>query len=128
MKNYKKNIILVFLVFLFSLLITINIDINFSKKHRFKNFIIENKDKIKYIEIGDYSHYSIDSLSGYYNVVSIHLTSDSTYKIIFWGDRNSWLWDYKLDYYFTEDIPYNRSKRKNVEKDVEIINILKNIK
>ena len=101
---------------------------NINTHNKSKNFIIRNKDKIKYIENGDYSHYSIDSLSGYYTDVSIHLTSDSTYKIIFWGDRNSWLWDYKLDYYFTEDIPYNRSKRKNIEKDVEIINILKNIK
>lgn len=105
-----------------------NIDTILSKKYRFKKFIIENKDKIKYIQDGDYSIYSIDSLSGYYTDVSIRLKSDSTYDVVFWGNRKSWLWNYKLDYYFSVDIPYNRYKRKNVEIDIEIINILKNIK
>ena len=109
------------------LIITFTI-IKYEPINRSKYFIIKNKDKIKYVKDGDYSHYSIDSLKGYYTDVSINLKSDSSYTVIFWGDRNSWLWDFKLDNYFTVDVPYNRYKGKDVEKDIEIINILKNIK
>ena len=48
-----------------------------------KSFIIKNKDKIKYVKDGDYSHYSIDSLKGYYTDVSINLKSDKLFIFSF---------------------------------------------
>ena len=101
---------------------------NINTHNKSKNFIIRNKDKIKHVENCDFSYYVIDSLQGYYTDITIKLEDDSKYTVIFWGDRESWLWNYKLDYYFTEDLIYNKYNNKDISKDVEIINILKNIK
>jgi len=73
--------------------------------------------------------YKLDTCEfNYYTEVSIKLTGDSSYMIIFWGDRDSWLWEWKLDKYFTVDIPYNNYKNINTKKDIKIIEILNNIK
>lgn len=86
-----------------------------------KNYIIEHQDDmIKYKT----NRYKIDTCEfNYYTDITIRI-SDSSYNVIFWGDRKSWKWGHKLDKYFEIDIPYNRYKGKNIDIDVEIIKIL----
>jgi hypothetical protein len=92
-----------------------------------KKVIIENKKSIRYD--AENNVFKIDSTTfNYYTDISIKLNGDSCYYIVFWGDRDSWLWDFKLDKNFSIDIPYNRYKGKNIDKDVEIINILNSVK
>ena len=97
----------------------------YNRQNSSKNFIIKYAGKIsKY----DSTKYHIENLKGYYTEVTIRLNSDSSYTVVYWGDRNSWLWDFKKDYYYTIDVPYDRYKGKDVTKDIEILNIIKDIK
>lgn len=119
------------LVSLTTLILISCLFIGCNRKESKKNYIIENSDKIVPrgdIFTDDTFIYDIDSLKGYYTDITIRLNSDSSYSVVYWGDRDSWLWDFKLDYYYSVDIPYNRSKGIDVSKDIELINILKNIK
>lgn len=99
--------------------------LKYSTENKTKDFIIENS---KLIDIDEYKIYRIDSLKTYYESVTIRVDPDSSYTIVCWGDRDSWLWDLKKDYCVVIDIPYNRSQGIDVSKDIKILNILKNIK
>lgn len=87
-----------------------------------KQYLIDNqKDIIK----NDSNSFNLDSTKlNYYTDVSISISNDSSYRVIFWGDRDSWKWRFKSDKYFTIDISYNRSKNINVDNDVKLYNIL----
>jgi len=88
---------------------------------------LAHKDMIKKTEYGlvipstDYK---------YYKDITLRLLdkSDSTYQIIFWGDRESILWDFKLDKDVRVTIPYNRYKDKDVALDVQVFELIKNFK
>jgi len=93
-----------------------------------KDYIIEHSDEIEYLEVPMFEDgiYTIDSCDMYYfTEVTIKSLDDSSYFIIFWGDRDSWLWKYKLDKSFEVSIPYDRSKGENVDKDLKILQALK---
>jgi hypothetical protein len=102
----------------------------FMTENRCKNYVLDNRDKLIKEEIGL-------AIKGtdfhYYTDVTLRLLSylphntDSTYQIIYWGDRNSWKWRFRLDRSIIVDIPYNRSKGKNVTLDLKILHLLKNI-
>jgi len=96
----------------------------FKSENDLKDYVIKHKSEIYKSENLD-NHFKIDSCEySYYTDISITLKGDSTYFVIFWGDRESYLWFLKKDTYFTVDIPYNRYENNDVEKDVKIINIL----
>jgi len=120
MKTIKKILFSLISLLLFSTLFW-----GYNRKNSSKNFIIENVDRI---EVLDSDYYEIDSLKGYYTDVTIKFKSDSSYTVIYWGDRNSWLWDFKSDYFYTVDVPYNRSKGIDVSKDIKLLNVIKDIK
>ncbi len=85
----------------------------------FKDYIIEHKKQIKSL---NENHYYIEPTEhNYYKSISIMVMDDSSYSCVFWGDRNSWMWDMKKDRKFSIDIPYNRSKGIYVEKDIELL-------
>lgn len=86
-----------------------------------KDYIINNQEKIyKY----DDKTYFIDFSSGYYRDLSISV-SDSSFYVIVWGLRDSYLWTLKKDYQFECSIPYSRFKGYDVSKEIEILKILK---
>lgn len=69
-----------------------------------KKYIIENQNKIvdrsqKYDDLLISCEIISDDLS-YFTDVQFRLYKDSTYDIIFWGDRNSWKWDFRTDKHF----------------------------
>ena len=62
----------------------------------------------------------------YYIDVTIKLLDDDAYSIVFWGDRRSWLWRFRLDKHFTVDASYRESKHQDVALDRQILQIIKN--
>ena len=97
-----------------------------------KKYVIKHKSEIIrdtniYMPSDPSIYYKINKCDyKYYTDITIKLISDSTYYIIFWGDRNSLQWDLRLDKYFEVDVPYNRCKGKNTKLDEQILEILKN--
>lgn len=92
-----------------------------------KQFVIDNVDKMersKYSNLNTF--HTIDTLNGYHKHVTITIHQDSSYNIIFWGDRNSIWFDILRDKQILVNIPYNRYKGKNVDKDIEIIKAFQN--
>jgi len=97
------------------------------RKDNFKDCIIENKD---YLSLSEYASFNDTTFKmyfkdSYYTDMTIKLKSDSSYFVIFWGNRESKMWNIRKDYFFTVDIPYNRSIGNDVSKDIEILNICK---
>lgn len=72
--------------------------------------------------------YNIMCVDRYFDEVTLKLYNDSTYRVVFWGDRESWLWSAKSDFDFTTNVPYDKYNGKDVKMDIEIIRILSNIK
>jgi len=99
----------------------------------YKDLVIKHSDDIvatgkdvNYDNHKDKVHYKINELDHYYyEEVTIVRTGDN-YRIILWGNRDSWLWGFRTDKSIEVDIPYNRYKGKDVTKDLLIIDILKN--
>lgn len=88
---------------------------------RCKRFVINHKDEL----VGEGAFYKImHSDRKYYKDVTVRRVGTDGYSIIFWGDRDSWLWRFRLDKYFTADVPYRKSKHKDVSLDKEILDIL----
>lgn len=90
-----------------------------------KDYVIKNKEKIYFDKMGVFV---IDSIDGYYTDLSIRITGDSSYSVMVWGDRESYLWNLKKDYSFDTDIPHIRFKGFDVSKDIELLKILKSTK
>lgn len=93
-----------------------------------KDYIIQHTEKLQSTEYDTMSSDSvlkIDIKNNYYTEVTLSITSDSSYTVIYWGDRESWMWSIRKDFYFSVDIPYNRYKKKNVSKDIDILNSFK---
>jgi hypothetical protein len=89
-----------------------------------KRFVINHKDEI----IKEGSFYKImHSDRKYYKDVTIRRFGTDGYSVIFWGDRDNWLWRFRLDKYFNADVPYRQSKHKDVLLDKEILEILTNL-
>ena len=63
--------------------------------------------------------------SYYYEDATIRLIDNNTYQVIYWGNRESWLWDFKKDYYFTVNLNTEQSIESN---DRIILNKLLNLK
>lgn len=83
-----------------------------------KKYIIEHKDNIIKESESNYRLYSNDLK--YYEEVTISIR-DNSYYIIFWGDRDSWKWNIKLDKNFSANIPYKEYKNKNVKLDKKLL-------
>lgn len=111
--------------FIFTFMIFYFIGLQFNKIENSKNYIICHSDNIT--KQGK-NTYNIKFNSGYYTNMNIKLYADSSYNVIYWGDRTSFLFDYRLDYYFSVDIPYERSIGNDVSDDIKILKILNSIK
>ena len=91
-----------------------------------KEFVLANYD---FIIKRDAKSFIIDGTNfKYYTDISIRLNDDSSYTIVYWGDRKSWKWNYLKDKYFTVDISYNKSKGIDTKLDEKIIALLKSKK
>lgn len=124
----KSNII-----YILSILIWIFIYIHYypiMTESRCKKYIIEHQDSLKIINSynPDKSNIfyllNIKDLNYYEEVTIKYNPKTANYFIIFWGNRKSWKFRVKLDKDFEVDIPYLKSKNKNVELDEKLINIL----
>jgi hypothetical protein len=107
------------------------IDHNYFSEKECKNYIIEHKDELRTDNWSDneWINFKLDSCDNiYYTDVTVRIKKDSSYNVIFWGDRDSWRWRFKLDKFFTIDIPYNRYKDKNIELDIKLYDIINKIK
>lgn len=127
LKKLTSRITTILVLFLLFIII-VNVEENIFTEKECKNYIIEHKDEIKRSDRGDtdeWTNFKIDSCdNSYYTDITLRISSDSSYYVIFWGDRDSWKWRFKSDKWFTVDIPYNRYKGKNTELDEKILNIL----
>jgi len=94
----------------------------FMTEYRCKNYILDNKDKLIKEEKG----LSITKTDfHYYTDITLRLLDDNRYQIIYWGDRNSWKWRFKLDKCIIIDVPYNKYKGKDVKLDLKILDLLR---
>jgi hypothetical protein len=109
-----------FTMFIISLVLTTEISTKKCKK-----YIIEHVSLIYKNEHG----FKIDTCIGlpYYTDITIRMDSDSSYNVVFWGNRESFLWDFRLDKSFSVDIPYEKYKKHNTILDEELISLLKKI-
>jgi len=93
-------------------------------KSRCKKFILRNFDKFEYDSKNE--HFFLHKKNGYYTDITINLSTcgddDRFYTVCYWGNRDSWLWIFREDFIFTENII---RKSKHTEIDTQIINILK---
>jgi hypothetical protein len=88
-----------------------------------KEFLINNVDKMEKVSENSFV---IENLDGYYTEKSISFQSDSSFTIICWGDRSSFLWNIRKDKKITVSIPYDRHKGKNVDIDVKLVGVFQN--
>ncbi len=70
-----------------------------------KEYVILNFDKFEKSEHG--YRYKTDDLF-YYEEITFRKTSENTYQIILWGNRNSLLWNFKRDKQIIVDVLYSR--------------------
>ena len=134
MKTFEKSLVIIWFTLLFILIsgIAYSYTIKMMEESEFtnsnyKNCIIENK---YYLQICEYNTpdnrlFEMYFKDSYYTDATIRVMPDSAYTIIFWGNRKSIMWDIRKDYSFTVEIPYNRSKGKDVSKDIKIFEICK---
>jgi len=92
-------------------------------ENRCKRYILVHKDRI---ETGKYNGLTISKTNfKYYTDITVRLLgTDSTYQIIFWGNRDSWKWRFKLDKHFVINIPYARYKNKYNVMDGQILELI----
>jgi hypothetical protein len=115
----------VFMISSFSFLIAVASP--FLTDKAIKKYVLSHKDQIKkeenllVIPTTDFK---------YYKDITLRILDpvDSTYQIVFWGDRESVLWRFKLDKMVRVTTPYNRYKDKNVELDVKVFELISNFK
>ena len=89
---------------------------------KYNDYVIKHASEMRKYKEGNPNVYIIDTCKyRYYKDITIKMINDSCYALVFWGDRDSWLWDFKKDKYFTIDIPYNRYKGNNVDKDMSVV-------
>jgi hypothetical protein len=88
-----------------------------------KKYIIKHANEIE----KNKNYFIIPNYDGlYYNEITIRLNDDG-YDVVYWGDRESFLWVFKLDKSFSVDTPYNKYKKYNTKLDEKILSLLKNI-
>jgi hypothetical protein len=115
--------IFAFILMICSLTFLIAVASPFLTEKKIKKYVLAHKEQIKkegnllVIPTTDFR---------YYKDITLRILDpvDSTYQIVFWGDRESVLWGFKLDKLVRATIPYDRSKDKNVELDVKIFEMI----
>jgi len=94
------------------------------RKSKCKDFILKNFDKFEYDSINH--HFFMPIKNSYYTMLTIKLSEcgndDRFYCVCYWGNRKSWLWYFKEDFFFCANIV---SKTKHTDIDTHILNILK---
>ena len=118
-----KTIGLVFLIVLFACFLAKIITV-FPGKGKFKRYVIENSHRVYRID----DTWRLKCTNYYWEEITIKKEGNNGYYLIAWGRRDKNLfWYLFLDYDFTVDIPYNRSKNNSVGLDEEIIRIMNSI-
>ena len=126
MKNPKKPILfivsLIITVIVWTYLISSNSPI--MTKKRCKKYIIEHIDSLKYYPEfysdnpeKSYFRMEINDLNYYEEITFTYYNDTNSCYVIFWGDRDSWKWDLKLDKNFIVDMAYSKYKGKNTKID-----------
>ena len=91
-----------------------------------KKYIISHADDLRRSKQNPFI-LRIDSLElDYYQDATIRY-SDESYSIVFWGNRESFLWKVRRDKYFVMDIPYWKSKNLTTKDDETLIEIFKKV-
>jgi len=100
-------------------LILLLIVITGCNNNRFKRYVIEHRDDIVYS--GD-NYFRIDSCDlKYYENVTIGMHDNNAYYMVFWGDRDSWQYQFRKDKHFQVDVKYERSKGRHVYNDLGVL-------
>jgi hypothetical protein len=122
-KNSDKLSSIIIVIFGISLFITSIFLFHRPSNKTCKKYILKHASEIE----KNKNYFIIPNYNGiYYNEITIRL-NDSGYDVVYWGDRESFLWTFKLDKNFSVDVPYNKYKKHNTELDEKIISLLKNI-
>lgn len=137
MKLTRNQIERYFLYGILMLFVFIFISKSVITEYNCKHYIIKHRNEIirdsetMGLEDGE-KRYEIKKYSGfYYTDITIRKRGASygnSYYVIFWGNRKSWLWNFKLDKSFSVNIPYDESKGKDVTQDLAILYALNEIK
>ena len=96
------------------------------RKTKCKKFIIKNFDKFEYDNKNNYFIMSIKN--SYYTKITIkfiNMNNEFFYNICYFGNRKSWLWDFKQDFYFSDN---NLRENKDHKLDSQIIDFIKSKK
>jgi len=134
MKTFENILFIIWFTLLFTVIsgLIYSYSVKLSEKSdfinsKYKDCIIENGEHLKSGEYNNLKNkvFQMYFKDSYYTDMTIKLKSDSSYVVIFWGNRKSIMWDIRKDYYFTVEIPYNRSIGKDVSKDITILEICK---
>jgi hypothetical protein len=120
--------IFAFIAMICSLTFLIAIASPFLTDKGMKKYVLSHKEMLKKEENNLLMIPSTDYK--YYKDITLRLldSADSTYQIVFWGDRESILWRFKLDKHITVSIPYNRYKGKDVNLDTQVFDLINNLK
>ena len=114
---------MIYLIILLVLLIATDVFLYTEPSDRHcKEFVLNHQDKIIKRENNFYVIPFTDRR--YYQDVSIRKMEGEAYSIIFWGNRKSWLWRFKLDKSVDVNIPYRESKGKDVILDLQILDAI----
>jgi len=119
----KTTFYLIFTLCIFAIICSLYS--TYSNNKKYKEFIIDHRYEI--IKIHD-NCYLLEIKNNYYRKATIKIYNENDYSVVFWGNRNNWLWPLKKDTYFYVDIPYDNYKNLNTTLDVKILEILKSIK
>jgi len=110
-----------------SIIFTMLLSVKFynTNNNMIKNYIIRNSDNV--CQIYDNTFTVIYYDNWYFTDITIKLMDDSSYYVLLWGDRDSKWWWLLNDHIFFVDVSYNKSKKIDVLKDIEILKILHDV-
>ena len=126
MKNIEKVVLTILISFFVSIITLGFISFGIQKTDRFyKRYIIENSYRIetKYNWDSTSTFLSLTYLGSYWEDFQITRTGEFSYKVIVWGNRDSFLWIFFLDEDFSGDVKYDEYKGKNAKLNKEILKL-----
>ncbi len=71
---------------------------------KYKKYVIEHSSEIRKYKGGNGDTYIIDTCNmKYWKDITIRRNSDSSYTVVFWRDRDLWLWMFRSEKSITMD-------------------------
>ena len=122
-----KKMSIVYVCLIIALLIILVSQTPYLGEKKMKKYVLEHQDQIEKTSNEYMSYLTIPKTEyKYYTDISLKLLDENTYMLIFWGDRNTWKWNIKLDNDITVDVKYKEIvKNKDVTLDKKVLEFIK---